>query len=180
MHREYRYILGVDPSGNWHEGRGITGFALYDSEEDKILWVDDLKAKDFPTDVAYWYEHFKYIKAKAAEYEDLLVSIEDYILYSGARQVAQTWSHLETPQLIGFLKVVLWFANIPYVFRTASVAKRMYPEEKLVRLGYISSKLRGKSTWYFLGDKPLLTHHRDAIKHAIKGKSEEDFAICQL
>lgn len=172
----FRYILGVDPSGSYHEGAGTTGFALYDSEEDKILWVNQLRAHDFENEFAYYKAHFDFIY-KTYEAYGCLVSIEDYILYSGARQVAQTWSHMETVLLIGFMKVNLYYADIPFNMRTASVAKRVWSEEKLINKGYITLRMRGKSKWYYLGDQHLLTHHCDAIKHAIKGKSEEAFAI---
>ena len=35
--KKYNYVLALDPSGNFHEGKGTTGYCLLDANENKII-----------------------------------------------------------------------------------------------------------------------------------------------
>lgn len=165
---EARYIVGVDPSGNFNEGKGHTGLAVYDIQEDKIDAIGCTYAGNYDT----WMEYFKdtvyAIWAFCCAYKTYYVSIEDYILYAH-KSKEQTNSQLETPRIIGYILMELWKRGAQVYMRPAVQAKTRWKEDVLVSYGYIEQ--RGKS--YYWNDQLLLQHHMDAMKHAIQcGKFE--------
>ena len=163
-----RYVIGVDPSGNFKEGKGITGLAIYDRKEDKIVWVGDVKAVDYQTRPDYHWAVWDKVKELYNEWKDAVLSVEDYVLYA-TKAKEQINSNLETPKLIGILEMMALKNSIPYYTRTASRAKPRWTEDILVAKGYIERSGRG----YKWRGQNLMTHHRDAMKHAIQcGKFE--------
>ena len=169
-----KYVIGVDPSGNFTEGKGTTGIAVYDIENDKIDFITDVFAGDFNSREEYFAENWKTLYELFGEYTYLgktVISIEDYVLYAGDRQRAQTNSHMETPMLLGYLLQMFWNKGITYTIRTASQAKPRWTEDVLVAKGYIYQKGNKYTHPKWVGG--LKTHHRDAMKHALQcGKFE--------
>ncbi len=41
----YKYVLALDPSGNYNEGKGTTGMCLFDTSLMKTTFITDLRAK---------------------------------------------------------------------------------------------------------------------------------------
>jgi hypothetical protein len=151
-------LLTLDISGNFKEGKGTTGIAINDWG---TIRLDDIKAKDFETAEAYWAAHEDYIQR---EFPDHIV-MEGYRLYNhkGMKASSQANSDLETPQLLGFLKMVCYRMEIPYTIQYAADIKTRWSEEVLVHLGILEKK---GNKHYFNG-KSTVSHHRDALKHAL-------------
>lgn len=149
-------ILVLDPSGNFKEGKGTTGYAFIVDRD--IAEVGELKATQFKGQIQYWLAHISLINAFFPLDK---VVMESYQLYAHKLN-AQHFSYLETPQLIGVLTVECYRQKLPLTFQSASQVKRTYPNSKLVEMNVIQRK-RG----YFWKDKKASTHMLDAIRHAV-------------
>ena len=161
-----RYVLGIDPSGNFFEGKGITGWCVFDIVKDKVVECGSLYASRAKSQEAYWWTHVVLINSMFNKYKakGIVVSMEDYVLY--ARQAkAQINSGMETSQLIGVIKTHCWIKRIALYMRTASHVKRRWTDNILCNKGYIR-----KDRSSFFADckaKVLCEHERDAIRHAV-------------
>ena len=81
------------------------------------------------------------------------VRMEDYKVYSWKTE-DHSWAALHTPQLIGALKAVCYFARVPWSMKMAVDAKTFWTDEKLKMLG-IYDPTKG------------MRHARDAFRHAL-------------
>jgi hypothetical protein len=152
-------ILALDISGNFKEGKGTTGICIMENGE--IMKLDVLKAGNFDSIEAYWDAHNVYIQQ---EWPDHIV-MEGYKLYNHKGMAAKTQanSDLETPQLLGYLKMVCWNLDIPITIQYASEVKTRWQEPILVHLNI----LQQKGTKYYWNGQSTVTHTRDALKHAL-------------
>jgi hypothetical protein len=154
-------ILALDISGNFHEGKGTTGICrLYGSSKDNI-YLSELKAEDFDSQVEYWATHQELIERILPDY----LVVEGYKLYNhkGKSASMQANSNLETPQLLGAIKLVAYRMDIPITIQYASDVKTRWSEDVLTRLGYLEQK----GNRYYFDGKLTSTHKRDALKHAL-------------
>ena len=163
---KYDYIIGIDPSGAYREGKGTTGIAILNCRTDHIDRVDTIKAKDFTSDVDYWQAHIDYLNqyriAMHKTNKTYKVVIEDYLLYAHKAD-AQINSRMETSQLLGALKIYLNERAVDFEIRTASVVKKRWANPILLRKGYI---VRHKGRYQAAG-RYLENHTTDAIRHAV-------------
>jgi hypothetical protein len=153
-------IIAFDPSGNFgREGMGTTGITVMVDGEVKEL--KELKAKDFSSEVEYWAAHEDYIQQEWPDH----VRFEGYKLYNhkGMSASTQANSELQTPQLIGVLKLVCHRLNIPYSVKFASDIKTRWSEDVLVRSGILEQK----GNRYYWNGQITSTHKRDSLKHAL-------------
>lgn len=159
-----RYVVGIDPSGNFYEGKGITGYCIFDRWDDKVVHSGSIKASEYKTQLRYWDAHLRLCFPLLKNGNKFVVSMEDYVLYSRQAK-AQINSAMETSQLIGVLKMYYWSKNIPMYIRTASHVKKRWADNILCNKGYI----RKVNSSYFADckDKVLCEHERDAIRHAL-------------
>ena len=148
-------VLALDPSGNYYEGKGTTGYALY--YEGKLTSVGQISSAEFTKRYDYWQAHIDLINAIAPDF----VVIENYVLYATAKD-AQVGSEFETPQLIGIMKHYLDGLNVPWYLQHARIKDR-FRNEILLRKGIVSKK-EGSSRYYAVG-MPLSGHILDAIRH---------------
>lgn len=149
-------VLCFDPSGNWgREGDGTTGWALFDCSE-LIMW-GDIKAHEFFSQEDYWAAHGNLILDIAP---DILV-VESYNL-QGNKALAQTGSSMDTPQLIGYLRMLSWTNKVKWVFQNPQDKQRV-TDPILVRMGVFEK--RGNK--YYCNGKSTIIHQRDAIRHGI-------------
>lgn len=153
-------IIAMDISGNFgREGTGTTGICvMVDGEPIELTHIS---ANDYETEVEYWSAHETYIQQEKPNH----LIMEGYRLYNhkGKEAKMQANSDLQTPQLLGVLKVVAHRLGIPVTVQYASQVKSRWQETILVHLGHLEVK-GGKH--YFKG-KRTVTHHRDALKHAL-------------
>lgn len=155
-----RFILAFDPSGNFKEGKGITGWALLDTQTKKIAKFGYISAFMYPNQMAYWDAHITLLDSLSG-FGPAIV-IEDYMLYSN-RAKDQINSRMETPQLIGLLKYECYKRGINVNVQTAVSVKTRWKDDVLCRKGY----LRKKGRSYYIGEVLVSDHVKDAIRHAV-------------
>lgn len=148
-------VLAFDPSGNYFEGKGTSGWST--SLDSKITKIGDIAAEGFNSREAYWLEHKKLIDKNSPD----IIVIESYRLF-GHKAKEQTGSSLETPMLIGYLQMVAYELNIPVVLQDPTIKSR-FSDAIMLKLGWIEK--RGNK-YYFKGELTNM-HKRDAIRHNI-------------
>lgn len=165
MRLKYKYILAFDPSGSFYEGKGTTGWCLYDATKNEFITVGSVYAKDFICAEEYWNEILEIIKRVNKLFKNIVVVCEDYILYASKLQ-DQINSRMETCKLIGVLQLYCYMNRIPYYMQLASEVKQRWSDKILEHKRIIKAKGRG---WIpTSGDCRTYTHHSlDAIRHAI-------------
>lgn len=161
-------ILAIDPSGNFTEGKGKTGFVLFfqDGKSGNTFKFGTLKAQDYATRVDYWYDVAILI---AVEKPHTLI-VEDYRLYNTAATGAavQSFSQMETPRLLGIIEQTAVMNKIPVVFQMANTTKP-YSDDKLQKLGIITKE---KNRWWFKG-QAINDHERSALRHLLRYLDKE-------
>ena len=162
-------VLAIDPSGNFEEGKGHTGWVLAHIYADiltgfEILEKGTIYAKDFETRTEYW-KAVTELYRKAPKY----IIVEDYKLYNHKGMKAQTQSHsqMETPRLIGVLEYFAKELKFDFTLQMATEV-RMYKEETLIYQGLL--KLENKrhllevdQVWVSCNE-----HERMAYKHFLR------------
>lgn len=158
--KKSRYILAFDPSGNYKEGKGITGWCLLDTKTKKLAKFGYISADMYKSQYAYWDAHMILIDSLAG-YAPAIV-MEDYLLYSN-RATNQINSRFETPQLIGAIKYECYKRGIMVHMQTAVSVKTRWNNDILVAKGYLKKNARG----YYIGDVLVSDHIQDALRHAV-------------
>jgi hypothetical protein len=147
-------VLAFDPSGNYTEGFGTTGYSIsLDGHLPSKL--GDIKAESYKSRNAYWFAHKELIETT---FPDVVV-IESYRLF-GHKSKEQTGSSLETPQLIGYLEMVCYEMNIPTFLQDPSTKQR-HADAILIRAGIV---VRKGQKYYYKGEETNM-HKRDALRH---------------
>ena len=161
---KHRYVLGVDPSGNFYEGKGTTGYWVLDCKTGKTKEFGSISAKNCKSQLEYWENHLAKFVTLNKKYKDLAFSVEDYRLYA-AKAKQQINSTFETIQLIGIIKYWMYATNRTLRMRLATLAKNRFSDLWLEQNNYIYKK---NGSWYCKGSsKALKTHERDALRHAL-------------
>ena len=148
-------ILAFDPSGNFEEGKGTTGWAFKTEDTSKL---GEIRAEDFKQVEEYWHEHVELIHRCNPTH----VVIEGYRLYNHRGQAAssQANSMLETPQLIGLIKYYCWVTEIDLTIQYATQVKSRCSDDVLQNMGILDSYNR------FNGERTN-NHKRDALRHLL-------------
>lgn len=155
-----RYVLAFDPSGNFNEGKGTTGWCLFDTFTNKIVKFGIIRAVKYDSLMDYWSAHLKLIDDLSGY--AMTVVIEDYLLYSNKAD-SQITSRFETPKLIGMLQYELYLRGIKVIFQTASLVKNRWTDHILAHKGLIHEQEDG----YYINEIKLSEHCRDSIRHAV-------------
>ena len=161
-----RYVIGIDPSGAYLEGKGTTGICLMDCKTLKVIEVSEISAKRFTDRMEYWDAHLMFIRKILKKHpNNVTVSIEDYLLYQNKLE-AQTNSTCETIQLLGVIKHYCWANAVPLYIRPASFAKTRCNDRVLEFKCGIEPVMHGyccpsAATGLLSG------HELDAIRHAL-------------
>lgn len=150
-------FIALDPSGNTgKEGNGTTGWAIFENKELKDF--GRIAAEDFKSQEAYWAS----IIYKATQSACNLVVYEDYKL-QGHKAKQQSGSSLDTPQLIGALRMECYRFDIPMYAQSPKDKVRVV-DDILVHMGVLEKTEGGR---YRALGKPTVIHERDAIRHGI-------------
>ena len=158
-------IIALDPSGNYYEGRGVTGYCIYNAVDNCFITCGSILAKDFDCAEAYWDTVIDFLDWATKVYQDSIIVCEDYLLYAN-RATSQINSRMETPKLLGVIQYWCYQHEIQYCMQTAVEVKTRWTNEILAHKGYIEAY--GKSWTPTSGDNKTYTHHSlDAIRHAI-------------
>ena len=160
-----KYIIGIDPSGAFNEGKGTTGLAVLNATTNEIAYTGWIAAVNFPTLEAYFDAHIEWLADCVQRYQDVVVSIEDYILYAD-HATAHTNTHLETSQLLGLIKWWCYKNNVVYTIRPAAAVKSRFTNNILKREGYVVERRGGKLFTKVRMSNNLSNHELDAIRHA--------------
>ena len=161
---QYRYILALDPSGNFNEGKGTTGWCLFNAVNNTISKIGSISASDYKCMEAYWNQHLILIKDYIKKYNnELIIVFEDYILYE-SKMKSQIHSRMETPKIIGIMQWYCYTHNIPYAMQMASEVKNRWSDKILLHKKYIIEK---GNKFYLPNNMPLNKHNKDAVRHAI-------------
>lgn len=148
-------ILTFDPSGNFTEGKGTTGWSLFVDKE--LSEFGELRASDHSNKLYYFESHEWLIK----EHKPDIIVIESYKLF-GHKAKQQSGSSLETPQLIGFIEMVAFKNKIDLFFQDPSNKIRV-ADDILTRMGVFEKK----GNKYYCQGKITNLHMRDSIRHGI-------------
>jgi len=168
---KYEYILAFDPSGNFNEGKGTTGWVLMNADE-KLLARGEIHAKDYHCPEEYWDAHLNLIRKYNKRYgKQLIVVIEEYVLYRD-RSLSQTNSKMETVRLLGIMQNFCWRIKQDYSMQLASAVKHRWSDELLLR-EQILYRHRGVLIHTESNIPINVSHTRDAFRHAIH------YAVCR-
>lgn len=149
-------IISFDPSGNFKEGKGVTGICYV--EDNEVVMLGELKASLFKTAEAYWLAHNVLI----AQWEPDYMVMEGFKLY-GSKKNEQVNSELETPQIIGVIKVFCYENDIPLAVQFASEVKTRWSDEVLFQKGILNKK----GARYLWKGQETSNHKRDSLRHAL-------------
>lgn len=152
-------ILAIDPAGNYgkKEGDGTTGWAVFENGELKDFGHIEAAGSDCAE--AYWANVIYLATQKVCP---KLIVCESYKLF-GHKAKQQSGSTLDTPQLIGALRMECWRFGIPIVFQDPKDKVRV-ADEILVHMGVLEQTAGGR--YHALG-RQTITHERDAIRHGV-------------
>ena len=161
---EMNKILAIDPSGNFSEGSGTTGLCLTHIDENKemtIMNMEVIKAKDYGGMLEYHQAIIQYIAWAKPD----CVVMEGYRLYNFGSNKAETQSYsaLETPQLIGAIKNFCYTKEIPCYEQMAHEVKSRWSDSVLIDTGIM--EVIGKTKC--INGIATNDHMRDAYRHAI-------------
>jgi hypothetical protein len=156
-----RRVLAIDPSGNFEEGKGTTGYVLMEVQDDMsydVLEVGQIQAAAYQNRLDYWGAHIHLLRPKYADH----IVMEDFRLYNHAGMSAATQSHslMETPRLLGLLEHTCHLAKKTYTMQMAAQQKP-WSDSILATLGLLERV--GKR--YYLKNHPVNDHQRSAFKH---------------
>jgi len=158
----------LTPSGSFEEGKGTTGWCLFNSTTKEVLQIGEICASYFTRSELYWAAHTALIEQMNQRYgPDITIVCEDYILYANKAN-SQINSRMETPKLIAILQNFAYMLNIPFKLQLAGLVAKRWADEILEHKGYIEKY--GKRS-YVLNHEDykhnLSQHERDAIRHAV-------------
>lgn len=161
----YDYILAIDPSGNFNEGHGTTGWSLIDYNTN-LIECDYISAIGYDCSEEYWNAHVELITKFSQKYhKKLMVVIEDYKLYQNRSQ-SQINSKMETCRLIGLLQWHCWKLGQPYTLQMATQVKNRWSDKVLFTDNIIYRE--GNKIIHNPSKKPItLCHIRDSFRHAM-------------
>ena len=162
----FKHILALDPSGNFEEGKGTTGWVLMNYKE-KLIASGSISAKNYKSCEEYWNAILDLVKLNNRRYEagGFVLVLEDYVLYRD-KATSQTNSKMETCRLLGMLQFYCWEHNITYHMQLATAVKKRWSDELLLRERILYEDRDGLHHTD-TGFKMSLSHVRDAFRHAI-------------
>lgn len=162
---KYKYIVALDPSGAFWEGKGTTGYSIFSCPNNEFIELGKIQASGFQTAEDYWNKHlevlekFFYSRKGIDKHraENTIIVIEDYLLYAD-KASSQINSRMETSKLIGIIQLWCHTHNIPYAMQLAATVKSRWTDEILHYKGYLKkSGLR----------YTVCEHTRDSMRHAV-------------
>ena len=162
---KYKFILALDPSGAYFEGKGTTGWCVYNCDMNCISIAGCIEAKRYATRLGYWDSHIALLQKFIKRYKNQLhIVIEDYRLYA-SKADSQINSRMETCKLIGILQYFCEANQIPFTMQLAAEVKTRWSDQILLHKKLIVHTKRK----YTLPDKKteVNKHACDAIRHAV-------------
>ena len=156
------YIIGIDPSGSFKEGKGTTGIVVL-NPEGQLIEHCIVEAKDYKSQIEYWYAISMYLQCKVDEYTNVVFSVEDYVLYATSAK-AQINSEMETSKLIGAITMLAYDLKVPMYIRNASQVMNRWANDILLHKGLIFKK---GNRYADINGEYINPHSLDALRHAV-------------
>lgn len=156
------YVIGVDPSGSFKEGKGTTGIVVLDPDC-KLVKHFTVEAKDYDTQIQYWTGVCNKITETATEFSNVVLSVEDYVLYATSAK-AQINSEMETSKLIGAIALTSYKWQMQMYIRSASQVMNRWTNKILEHKQIIYQQ--GQSFTDIEGTM-INRHCLDALRHAV-------------
>lgn len=97
----------------------------------------------------YDYGNLEYLFDLITSFRPDELVIEDFLLFPN-KAMAQSWSKMETPRIIGSLEYWAWKQEIPIIYQPPA-SKQAFPDERLKRMGVYVQNI----------------HARDAVRHGL-------------
>lgn len=175
--KHYGYILALDPSGNFEEGKGCTGWILTDGFG-KVLRAGKIDAIEYAYTEEFWAAHVDLLESTIEKYKDhLIVVIEDFVLYPH-KAAPQSFSRMETARLLGILQITCYNNYQPYVFQKAIEAKARWDNDILIKQRLM--KYGGRGRGFLIPDTKgcwitINKHMLDAYRHALHYATFKNF-----
>lgn len=162
---KYKFIIALDPSGAYWEGKGTTGYSVFHTTDDRFIELGTIQAKGQVCAEAYWNKHLELLNKlifsargkRKGKPDKTIVVIEDYLLYA-EKANSQINSRFETSKLIGIIQHWCYMHNIPYCMQTAGLVKSRWTDEIMAHKGYLRKK---GQRW------EVCEHTRDSMRHAL-------------
>jgi hypothetical protein len=162
-------ILAFDPSGNFHEGKGTTGWVAMDLDG-QLLGYGEIDASTALSLEEHWNTHLQIIQTFKDTNPDLIVVCEDYMLYAN-RAATQINSRFETPKLIGVIQHWCYLNEVKFYLQTAVSVQKRWPNYILEKKGYIAVNHASKGDKFYdvcyIDGHKVVNHIIDALRHAI-------------
>lgn len=155
------YILGIDPSGSYNEGKGTTGLAIL-NPEGQLEFHSTVNAQEYPSQIMYWAAVLDTIEALTHN-KNIVLSVEDYVLYATSAK-AQINSEMETSKLIGAITMLAYNLGIPMYIRNASQVVNRWNNDILVFKKLIT---KSGNRYTDMQGTPINRHCLDALRHAV-------------
>lgn len=159
----HKYIIALDPSGNFEEGKGTTGCCLFSADQKAIISTWNIRASDYQSKEEYWNAHLNCLKKFMLLYKDTVIVMEDFML-NPKRALQQSYSKMETPKLIGVIQLACAKNNWPLKMQLPVEAKSRWPDSFLERKHLIIKSNKGYTTKF---GQTISRHEKDAIRHAV-------------
>ena len=156
---KYETVLCLDPSGAFQEGKGTSGWVLF--EKNIPTQFGAIYAAEFDSAFKYWRTHTGLIHDMDRRY-GIAVVVEDYLLYANEIQ-SQINSRMETCQLLGVLKYYCGDHDINIFTQRASEVKQRWSDHVLLAKGILTKP----SNRLLLNGLPTQEHIRDALRHGM-------------
>ncbi len=154
-------FIAFDPSGNFSNGKGTSGWCAFINNQ---ITIGTIAASDSLTIE----QHFSRHSDLTTSHKFDTIVCESYRL-QGNKAMQQTGSSLETPQLIGYLRMCAYNNSTKFVLQEPSQKVR-FTDDMLVDMKVLTKK--GRS--YFFEGKITTMHERDAIRHALIYKKKAE------
>lgn len=160
----YKVLLSLDPSGSYEEGKGTTGYSVWQYNPDnsayKLDHAGNIRAYNYSSQYEYFQAHIKLLD----EVKPDVLIMEDYLLYAHKAN-QQIGSKMETPQLIGLIKYECNNRNIEIVIQAAYEVKHRWTDKILAYKGII---YKSGNVYRDTNNKVVSRHSKDSIRHAMQ------------
>lgn len=160
---KYKYIIALDPSGNFEEGKGTTGCCLFSAEKKDIISTWNIRASKYKSKEEYWNAHLHYLKQFMELYKNAIIVMEDFTL-NPKRALQQSYSKMETSKLIGVIQMACAENKWPLKMQLPVEAKSRWPDSILEHKHLIKRLNKGYAT---NSGQVISRHEKDAIRHAV-------------
>lgn len=160
---KYKYVIALDPSGNFEEGKGTTGCCLFNAENKIIISTWNIRASDYTSKEEYWNAHLSFLKRIMLTYKNTTIVMEDFTL-NPKRALQQSYSKMETSKLIGVIQMACAENHWPLKMQLPVEAKSRWSDSFLERKHIIKKLNKGYAT---SSGQTISRHEKDAIRHAV-------------